>query len=257
MTLSTLVADSSKGNYANTKTAILAECEKTAKYSVLNQTSYIYENGVEKELYLTKADLTDRIVVLKVDKEKVSTFEPFIEPNEWAAMIKYLTGGTWDAIGSNEFWYSTTRFPEKSTIISPAAFYDKFLFSAGANPQITPLGRNILHYDPITDSFKRVKLSDWDGTSVVENSIMIPGCVEYTTLAEEVTKSQLRIRYPSLIVPDNGLMVFTGDNNKKYVMLGQETYRAWNTSGTQTIGYRAAFQVITDAEFIAKQIIVQ
>jgi hypothetical protein len=254
MTLSTLVSNSASSNFAKTKEAIVAECQKTAKYSILNQTSYVYENGIEKVQHLTKADLSDRLVMLKVDKDTVTTFEPMIEKNEWVAMIKYSVGAKWEPIGTNMVWQSSSRFPETPSILSTSVFYEKFFFSASQNTQLTHLGRNILQYQPSIDSFKTTKLLDWDGRSVVESSIVSPGCIEYTTQAEQSTKMIIQTRNISTTPPNNGLMVFMDTLGEKYVLIGQEAYKAWNNLGVQTVGYRAAFQHITNSEFQTKRI---
>lgn len=256
MTLSTLVSDSSIPNFKNIRKAIINECTLSKKYSLLEQTTYFYEEGQEKTAELAKADIHDRIVVMNISTLNVSTTQPVLNINNWPAMIKYGEGAKWEPIGQKEHWYSTTRYPETPTAISQSTFYANFWFSAsGTKNQLNQFGRDIVNYDPLTDSFKTKTLNDWDGLSVVNNTILVPGCVEELFNVEEFSNITIQSRYPTLVVPPELLLVFD-DGVDKFVLVGNEVYRAWNTTGTYIIGFRGAFQAITQSQFDAHKVTI-
>lgn len=255
MTLSTLVSDSSNKNFDNIRKAIIKECDLSQKYSLLKQTTYFYEEGQEKTSDLVKADIHDRIVVLKVDGV-VSTTTPVLDKNDWASQVKYSEGAKWEP-ASGMKWYSTTRYPEKPAVISQATFYSKFWFSSSQTiPQLNQFGRDIVKYDQASDSFKTKVLSTWDGHLAVNSSVVSVGCVLDLNHAIDMAKIQAQSRYPSAVIPDDILLVFTDTESNKYVLIGAEIYRAWNSDGNYMIGFRGVFQAITNTEFTTNQVVL-
>jgi hypothetical protein len=250
MTMTTLVTDSSIPNYNKIKKAIVDECNASPKYSLLSQTTYFFEEGVEKQAYLTKADIHDRIVLMNISDKVVSTSQPVLSVSNWASMVKYSEGAKWEPIGKpDEHWFSTTRYPEQPSLVSQATFYQKFWFSSSdTKPQLNAFGRDIVKYDQATDSFKTKTLSDWDRVSVVSSNIMTTGVVEEVGYAVESAIMIAQAAYPTTAIPTDMLLVFT-DGMDKFVLVGAETYRAWNTKETYVIGFRGVFQQISEIEF--------
>lgn len=248
MTLSTLVSDSSDLKFKKIKEAIVKECGLSKKYELLNQTTYFFEGDKEVQTEITKADIHDKIILLNSSGEIVKTSSPLFESNNWTSMIKYREGAKLEE--ESETWFTDTKFPDT---LGQADFYEYFWFSSNeTQSQINQFGRTLTKYDPVTDSFVNEEILDWDTISIVRSSVVIQGMTEPQTTQ---TKSIIQAQYPNSVIGDDLLLVFSGNGNL-FVLVGEENYRWWNTSGTTGTGFRGAFQTITQSQFDAHKVTI-
>lgn len=249
--MTTITTDSSVPNFTKIKASILAECSKkeTRKYSLLDQTSYSYQDGVEKISYLVKVDFPD-IIVQMTETDELSGQKDF-GATMWESMVKYGVGARWSPPTQSEKWTATSRYPENQSIVTESQFYSKFWFSASeTQDQLSPFGRDIYKYNQSTDSFSKATLKEWDesNTTFDVSTLPISGVVLDYSDAINTTKNVILDKNPSTVVGDNEVLVFNSTNNGRFALIGSEIFQKRSTLGKTGYGYRSIFYELSSGD---------